>query len=77
VRSGLAFWGWFAKRPRLYGWATGLAAFALGFVGQFRGRFHWLPLARGWTQHRDFPAPQGRTFQSQWRARERQSGRRR
>src|SRR5262245_28677528 len=67
VRSGLAFWAWFAKRPRLYAWATGLAAFALAFVGQFRGRFHWLPLAHGWTRHRDFPAPQGRTFQAQWR----------
>ena len=72
VRTGLALWGWFAKRPRLYAWATSMAAFALGVAGQFRGRFHWLPLAGGWTRHRDFPAPQGRTFQSQWR-----SGRRR
>jgi L-lactate dehydrogenase complex protein LldF len=68
VRSGLALWGYFAKRPRLYAWATGVAAIALAFVGQFRGRFHWLPLARGWTRHRDFPAPEGRTFQAQWRA---------
>jgi L-lactate dehydrogenase complex protein LldF len=68
VRSGLAFWAWFAKRPRLYAWATAVAAIALAFVGQFRGRFHWLPLARGWTRHRDFPAPEGRTFQAQWRA---------
>jgi L-lactate dehydrogenase complex protein LldF len=67
VRSGLALWAWFAKRPRLYGWATALAALALAFVGQFRGRFHWLPLASGWTRHRDFPAPEGRTFQAQWR----------
>jgi L-lactate dehydrogenase complex protein LldF len=68
VRSGLAFWAWFARRPRLYAWATAVAALALAFVGQFRGRFHWLPLARGWTRHRDFPAPEGRTFQAQWRA---------
>ena len=26
-----------------------------------------LPLASGWTKHRDFPAPQGLTFQSQWK----------
>ncbi len=67
VRSGLALWAFFAKRPRLYGMVTALAAFALGFAGQFRGRFHRLPLAEGWTRHRDFPAPEGRTFQAQWR----------
>jgi L-lactate dehydrogenase complex protein LldF len=66
-RSGLAVWGYLARRPRLYHWVTGLAAFWLGFVGQFRGRFRWLPLAAGWTRHRDFPAPEGRTFHAQWR----------
>jgi L-lactate dehydrogenase complex protein LldF len=66
-RSGLALWAWFARRPRLYHWATALAAFTLGFVGQFRGRFHSLPLASGWTKHRDFPAPEGRTFHVQWK----------
>jgi len=67
VRGGLALWAYFVKRPRLYGMATALAAFVLGFAGQFRGRFRWLPLAEGWTRHRDFPAPEGRTFQAQWR----------
>jgi L-lactate dehydrogenase complex protein LldF len=67
VRGGLAVWAYFAKRPRLYGWATAMAAFWLALVGQFGGRFRWLPLAGGWTRHRDFPAPEGRTFQAQWR----------
>jgi L-lactate dehydrogenase complex protein LldF len=67
ARAGLALWAWFAKRPRLYRFLTGIAAFALSLVGQFRGRFRTLPLARGWTRHRDFPAPEGRTFQAQWR----------
>ena len=67
VRTGLAFWAYFAKRPRLYAVGDRIAAFALGFVGQFRGRFRWLPLAGGWTRYRDFPAPEGRTFQAQWR----------
>jgi L-lactate dehydrogenase complex protein LldF len=70
VRSGLAFWGFFAKRPRLYRTATAVAARLLAFAGRRRGRFSWLPLAGGWTRHRDFPAPQGTTFQSQWRTRQ-------
>lgn len=69
VRSGVAFWGFFAKRPRLYGLATMLAMRALSFVGRNRGRFRWLPLASGWTRHRDFPVPQGATFQAQWKKR--------
>jgi L-lactate dehydrogenase complex protein LldF len=71
VRSGLAFWAYFATRPRLYGAATATAAFALGLIGRLRGRFRWLPLAQGWTRHRDFPAPEGSTFQAQWRRRKR------
>jgi L-lactate dehydrogenase complex protein LldF len=67
ARAGLALWAWLAKRPRLYGWVTGIAAFVLSFVGRFRGRFRWLPLATGWTRHRDLAAPEGRTFQAQWR----------
>ena len=27
----------------------------------------FLPLARGWTRYRDFPAPEGATFQTQWK----------
>jgi L-lactate dehydrogenase complex protein LldF len=74
VRSGLKVWGFLAKRPALYRLATRAAMGVLGFAGRDRGRFRWLPLARGWTKYRDFPAPQGETFQQRW-ARER--GRRR
>jgi L-lactate dehydrogenase complex protein LldF len=69
VRSGLALWAYFAKRPRLYGFATGIAARMLAALGGRKGRFRWLPFASGWTRHRDFPAPQGATFQAQWKAR--------
>ena len=31
------------------------------------GRLTKLPWGDGWTRFRDFPAPQGKTFQSQWR----------
>jgi len=40
----------------------------LARIGRRRGRFAWLPFAGGWTRGRDFPAPQGATFQSRWRA---------
>jgi L-lactate dehydrogenase complex protein LldF len=68
VRTGLGFWAFFARRPKLYGFATSVAARMLAMFGG-RGRFRWLPLAGGWTRHRDFPAPQGSTFQAQWKKR--------
>src|SRR5215207_7153647 len=62
IRSGLGAWGFLAKRPALYGFAMRVA---LG--GRARGRFTRLPLTGGWTKTRDFPSPQGGTFQAQWR----------
>jgi len=69
VRSGLAVWAFLARRPRLYGLATGIAARALSLARMFTGRLRWLPLGSGWTRYRDFPVPQGATFQSQWKRR--------
>ncbi len=69
VRYGLAFWAFFAKRPALYRIATSIAMPALAMFGKAKGRFKSLPLAGGWTRYRDLPAPQGKTFQSQWKAR--------
>jgi L-lactate dehydrogenase complex protein LldF len=71
ARAGLGFWAFFARRPRLYGFAAGLAMRLLALVGRHKGRFTWLPLATGWTRHRDFPAPAGATFQQRWRAHKR------
>jgi L-lactate dehydrogenase complex protein LldF len=76
VRSGLKLWGFFARRPSVYRLATRAAMGALALAGRERGRFTWLPFTRGWTKHRDFPVPQGETFQQRW-ARERGRGRRR
>jgi L-lactate dehydrogenase complex protein LldF len=66
-RFGLGLWAMFARRPRLYRWAAQRAARLLAFFGGTRGRMHWLPLAGGWTRHRDFPVPERETFQVQWR----------
>ncbi len=66
ARYGLAFWALFAKRPRLYRTATSLAMPLLALAAGDKGVFSSLPFARGWTEQRDLPAPQGRTFQEQW-----------
>ncbi len=71
LRYGLALWAFFAKRPGLYHFGTGLKARLLGALGRRRGRFARLPLADGWTRHRDFPAPEGKTFHQLWAERER------
>ena len=70
VRGGLRFWAFFARRPKLYGVATALVMRMLAAFGR-SGRFRRLPFASAWTRHRDFPAPQGATFQAQWKSRRR------
>jgi L-lactate dehydrogenase complex protein LldF len=69
VRSGLAFWGFLARRPGLYRLATRLATGTLARWGRKRGRFNRLPLAGDWTRTRDMPAPEGPTFMSAYRRR--------
>jgi L-lactate dehydrogenase complex protein LldF len=71
-RSGLRLWAFFAKRPALYRFATRIGMAGLSLLGKRRGRFRSLPLAGGWTNYRDLPAPQGPTFQARW-AKERKS----
>ncbi len=66
VRNGLKFWSYFATRPKLYRWATRIQVRSMALLGSRKGRFSRLPLAGGWTRHRDFPAPEGRTFQDLW-----------
>lgn len=71
-RTGLRVWAYMAKKPRVYHGVTRLGMALLGRLGKRRGAFRRLPLTRGWTRHRDLPAPQGRTFQQLWA--ERQAG---
>jgi L-lactate dehydrogenase complex protein LldF len=69
VRWGLGVWAFLAKRPKLYQLATRIAARLLNLMGGRDGRLSSLPLAYGWTQYRDMPVPQGRTFQAMWKER--------
>jgi L-lactate dehydrogenase complex protein LldF len=71
VRFGISAWAWVAQRPRLYRVMTGTAMRVLGWLGRGKGAFHWLPLASGWTDGRDMPAPQGPTFSELWARRPR------
>ena len=71
VRSGLGVWAYFAKRPKLYHAATRIAARVLTNLGHGEGRLSSLPFASGWTKYRDFPTPQGKTFQQLWKERRR------
>ncbi|WP_374384664.1 LutB/LldF family L-lactate oxidation iron-sulfur protein [Dongia sp.] len=72
-RSGLRFWAFMARRPKLYRLATRIGARVLRGLAGSRGRLATAPLAGGWTKHRDLPAPQGKTFHELWK--EKQGGR--
>ncbi len=66
ARAALRAWAFFARRPGLYRLATGIGIRLFAALAGRRGRVSWLPLAAGWTRHRDLPAPEGRTFQQLW-----------
>jgi L-lactate dehydrogenase complex protein LldF len=66
ARLALGVWSYVARRPKLYHRMARLGIATLGAVGRSRGSFHRLPLAGGWTRHRDLAVPQGRTFQQLW-----------
>ena len=67
--AGLGAWAFVAKHRRLYRLAAALSARMLKLVAR-NGRVRALPLMRNWFAVRDFPAPQGSTFQSLWAKRE-------
>lgn len=61
-RAGLAIWGIFATRPRLY---RVMVRVASGLLARWAGsarKISQLPFVRGWTVGRDLPAPPGQSF---------------
>lgn len=74
-RAALRLWSWVARHPWLYRFALGTCATLLRSISvpggdAGRRRIRRLPLGRGWTLHRDLPAPDGETFQARWRRRQ-------
>ena len=69
MRWALQAWATLARRARLYHLAMRVAIPLLSWFGRRSGAFRWLPLAGGWTDTRDLPAPQRQTFQQAWNAR--------
>jgi L-lactate dehydrogenase complex protein LldF len=77
-RGGLKMWAWFARHPKLYHMGARIGMPALAWMRRKTGFYTHLPMAGGWTRHRDLPAPQGGktggTFQAQWKAQQSAKG---
>jgi len=67
-RAALRLWAILARHPWLYQSVTGFAIRLLAGWSRRSGRLPKLPFTRGWTDHRDFPAPEGMTFHRLWAA---------
>ncbi len=66
TRFGLGAWAFLARNPRLYRLLSACAAWVLKKAAGRKGRLVHLPLAGGWTNARDMPAPEGKTFLNLW-----------
>lgn len=61
VRYGVGIWAKVAHRPGIYQMGSSIGVRMMRLMGR-NGWIKWIPLAGGWTSHRDFPAPAGKTF---------------
>lgn len=61
-RLALRLWAWCARRPWLYGIAARAAVRYLKWLAAGQASIPVLGAAPEWTQGRDFPAPEGKTF---------------
>ena len=65
-RLGMAAWRFAASHPGLYRPMVRIASRLLKLIGGERGRVARLPIANGWTDHRDLITPSGPTFKERW-----------
>jgi len=70
-KAALAGWGWAARNPSVYRLGARVAARVLRWMGGERRMIRSLPMASGWTDQRDFPAPSGKTFMDLYRQQQR------
>ena len=67
TKWALKWWAVFAKRPALYHFFAGPKMQFLGWWARKKGHLKYIPSLKGWTRNRNFPAPQGKTFQQLWK----------
>jgi L-lactate dehydrogenase complex protein LldF len=70
-RASLKAWAWVAARPALYAFGSKIGVRVMKWMGGRDGLIHKLPIGAGWTDGRDMPAPEGRTFRELYRERTR------
>ena len=73
-RMAIGGWAWLARHPRLYKLGSSIAIKAMSLMAGNKGRLKSLPVGRGWTLWRDLPAPQGSSFQQQWKQQQQNKG---
>ena len=66
--AALKLWGWLARHPWLFTTAMRINARVLKSMANKSGMIRSLPFAGGWTDRRDFPAPEGKTFRELYQA---------
>jgi len=68
-RLALKIWAWAALHHGIYAAITFIAARILNGVAGGEKLLHYFPGGHGWTDGRDLPAPEGRTFRELYRER--------
>jgi L-lactate dehydrogenase complex protein LldF len=66
-RFAIQVWAFFVKRPMLYSFASRIGARVAAWMGGREKLIHKLPGIDGWTDGRDMPAPEGKTFKELYR----------
>ena len=69
TKIALSVWKYAVLRPHLYKRVINLFIWLLCLFGGKKGSLKSLPLAKGWTSVREFPLPEGKSFQSLWKDR--------